>query len=70
MVVTRKGQTTIPHNLRDKYGLVEGTRLEVIDTGGGVLFRKAPSTIDLAGTSRKTYDELKKWLDEIRREDA
>jgi AbrB family looped-hinge helix DNA binding protein len=70
VVVTRKGQTTIPQTLREKYGLTEGTRLDVTDTGDGVLFRKVPSTLDLVGTSRKTYDELKKRLDEIRREDA
>lgn len=70
VLVTRKGQTTIPRTFREKYGLREGTRLDVIDTGEGVLFRKAPSTADLVGTSRRTYDELKRRLDEIRREDA
>ena len=45
-------------------------KLEVLDTGEGVLLRKAVSTGDLIGTSKKTVDELKKRLDEIRREDA
>jgi AbrB family looped-hinge helix DNA binding protein len=70
VIVTRKGQTTIPQNLREKYGLVEGTRLDVIDMGDGVLFKRATSTIDLVGTSVRTYRQLKKRLDEIRREDA
>jgi len=70
VVLTRKGQTTIPQRMRDKYGLTEGTRLEAIDTGEGILFRKAPSTVDLAGTSRRTYGELQKRLDRIRREDV
>lgn len=70
VVVTRKGQTTIPQTLREKYRLAEGTRLDVIDTGDGVLFKKAASTLDLAGTSRRTYDQLRRHLDEIRREDA
>ena len=69
-VVTRKGQTTIPQKLREKYGLREGTKLDVIDTGEGVLLRKALSTIDLIGTSKRTLQDLTKHLDEMRREDA
>jgi bifunctional DNA-binding transcriptional regulator/antitoxin component of YhaV-PrlF toxin-antitoxin module len=56
--------------LREKYGLAEGTRLDVIDAGDGVLFKKAASTLDLVGTSKRTYDQLRRHLDEIRREDA
>jgi len=70
VLVTRKGQTTIPQKLREKYGLKEGTRLDVLDTGEGVLLKKALSTIDLIGTSKSTLKELEKRLDEIRREDA
>jgi AbrB family looped-hinge helix DNA binding protein len=70
VLVTRKGQTTIPQKLREKYGLKEGTRLDVLDTGEGVLLKKAFSTIDLIGTSKSTLKELEKRLDEIRREDA
>jgi AbrB family looped-hinge helix DNA binding protein len=32
-VVTRRGQTTVPVKLRKKYGIFEGTRLVVEDTG-------------------------------------
>lgn len=70
VTVTRKGQTTIPKQLRDKYGLPEGTKLQVIDTGEGVMFRKVLSTLDLIGSSQKTFVEMKRRLDEIRREDA
>jgi len=70
VTVTRKGQTTIPIDLREKYALSEGTRLQVIDTGEGVMFRKAPSTIDLIGSSAKSYEAMRRRLDEIRREDA
>ena len=45
-------------------------RLEVIETGDGVLSRKAQSTIDLIGSSKRSFDEMKRRLDEIRREDA
>jgi AbrB family looped-hinge helix DNA binding protein len=68
--VTRKGQTTIPKELREKYNLSEGTKLEVIDTGEGVMFRKTQSTIDLIGSSSRSSEEMKHRLDEIRREDA
>ena len=70
VTVTRKGQTTIPKELRDKYDMSRGAKLEVIDTGDGVMFRKAQSTIDLIGSSKRSFVEMKRRLDEIRREDA
>jgi AbrB family looped-hinge helix DNA binding protein len=70
VVLTRKGQTTIPKELREKYGLNEGAKLDVIDTGTGVLLRKAVSTADLIGSSSRTYEEMKRELDRVRREDA
>ena len=48
----------------------EGSKLHVVDTGEGVLFRKELSTVDLIGTGQKTFVEMKRRLDEIRREDA
>jgi AbrB family looped-hinge helix DNA binding protein len=70
VVVTRKGQTTVPVRLRRKYGISEGTRLVVEDTGKGVLFRKATSTIELIGSGAKTASvgEMKRLLDEMRAE--
>ena len=72
VVVTRKGQTTIPAKLRTKYRIEEGSRLEVIDTEEGILLRLKKSTIDLAGSGAKyaTPEEMKKLLDELREEDA
>jgi AbrB family looped-hinge helix DNA binding protein len=72
VLVTRKGQTTIPARLRKKYGIIEGTRLEVIDSGSGVLLKRKPSTIDLAGDGSKhsTPNEMKRLLDRMREEDA
>lgn len=69
--VTRKGQTTIPAALREKYGIEEGTRLVVLDTSEGILFRRARSTIDLAGSgsSKATPTEMKRLLDKLRAED-
>ncbi len=39
VVVTKKGQTTIPVKLRRKYKIEEGTKLAVIDTDEGVLYK-------------------------------
>jgi AbrB family looped-hinge helix DNA binding protein len=72
VVVTRKGQTTIPVHLRKKYRISRGTRLQVKDIGEGILLRPAPSTADLAG-SGATYaspSEMKRRLDKLREEDA
>jgi len=72
VIVTRKGQTTIPVNLRLKFNIKEGTRLEVIGTEEGILFRPKKSTVDLAGSGAKyaASDEMKKLLDSLRDEDV
>jgi len=72
VVVTRKGQTAIPIKLRAKYKIEEGTRLEVIDTGKGILLKPKLSVLDLAGSGAKyaTVEEMKKLLDKLREEDA
>ena len=72
VLVTRKGQITIPIELRRKYNIEEGTRLEVTDTKEGILFKRVKSIFDLAGADADcaTPEEMKKLLDELREEDA
>ena len=72
VVVTRKGQTTIPAKLRKKFKIEEGTRLEVVETEEGILFKPKMSTWDLAGSGAKfaTPEEMKKLLDKLREEDV
>jgi AbrB family looped-hinge helix DNA binding protein len=72
VIVTRKGQTTIPAELRKKYRIEEGTRLEVIDTKEGILLKPKKTTIDLAGSGAEhaTPEEMKKLLDRLREEDV
>jgi AbrB family looped-hinge helix DNA binding protein len=72
VVVTRKGQTTIPVNLRRKFKIEEGTRLEVIETEEGILFKPKKSTWDLAGSGSpySTPQEMKTLLTKLREEDA
>ena len=71
VVVTRKGQVTIPVKLRRKYGVDVGSRLIVIDTGEGILLKPAVTTVDLAGSGSKhaTVGEIKEMLDRLRSED-
>jgi AbrB family looped-hinge helix DNA binding protein len=68
VVVTRKGQTTIPVGLRLKYNIEEGTRLEVVETADGILFRRKKSTVDLAGSGARfaTPEEMRRVLDRLR----
>ena len=72
VIVTRKGQTTIPIELREKYKIEEGTRLEVVDTEQGILLKPKKSTLDLAGSGAKfaTPEEMKKLLEKLRDLDA
>ena len=69
VVVTRRGQTTIPVELRHKYGITEGTRLEVLDTEQGIVFRKEQSTLDLAGSGKASVEKVFELLDRMREED-
>jgi AbrB family looped-hinge helix DNA binding protein len=72
VVVTRKGQTTIPARLRRKFKIEAGTRLEVFETEEGILFKPKVSTWDLAGSGSKfaSPEEMKQLLDKLREEDA
>jgi AbrB family looped-hinge helix DNA binding protein len=72
VLVTRKGQTTIPVEMRRKYAIEEGSRLEAIDTGYGILLKPEQTTVDLAGSGSKKarVSEMKHLLDRMRAEDA
>jgi len=69
VVVTRRGQTTIPIKIRQKLGITEGTILQVTLKDQQVIFRKAKSTFDLAGTSKLSAKTAKKLLDRMRSEE-
>jgi AbrB family looped-hinge helix DNA binding protein len=72
VVVTRKGQTTIPIELRRKYKVEEGSRMQVLDNGDGILFKPKFSFFDMMGADAKvaTTKEMKTLLDKLREEDA
>ena len=71
VVVTSKGRITIPAKLRKKFKIEQSTRLGVIETKEGILFKPKLSTWDLAGSGAKyaTVEEMNKLLDKMRAED-
>lgn len=69
VVVTRRGQTTIPREIRRKLGIEEGSKLKVETEGEKIVLVKVPSLFDLAGTSKLSRAEAFDRLDKIREED-
>ena len=71
VMVTKKGQTTIPVKLRRKYKIEEGTKLAVIDTKDGILLKPKKTFWDMIGAYSKfgTPEEVNKLLDKLRQED-
>jgi antitoxin PrlF len=69
--VTRKGQVTIPVELRRKFHIEESSRVQIIEKNGEIVIKKCPSFYDLAGTGagEANAEELKKELDKMREED-
>ena len=47
--VTRKGQVTIPAELRKKYGIREGMKVDITDAPSGLLLKPIPHMNDWAG---------------------
>lgn len=68
--VTRRGQTTIPVELRQKLGIKEGDELFVEATQQGLLFKPIPKLVDMAGVDAKygKVEEIKKEIDKLREE--
>jgi len=74
VTVKKNGETVIPAGLRKKFKIEEDTKMEVIETSEGILFKpKAKrSTWDLMGAYSHvaTPEEVKKELDKLREQDA
>jgi len=69
--VTRRGQTTIPLQIRERHRIREGTRLLVEDRGEEIVMRPVPDLIDLAGSLSKfaTLKQANAILDEMERDE-
>lgn len=68
--VTRRGQTTIPLEIRQKCGIKEGDKLLVELTEKGILYKRVPKLLEMVGidVGYGTPDELKKQLEKLREE--
>ena len=71
VLVTRKGQITVPIELRRKYGIEEGMKMIVEDCGSGIMLKVVPRLEDLVGidAGKISVDEAFKILDKMRSED-
>lgn len=52
--VTRKGQATIPKDLRDKFGV--GDRVLVVEVKEGILFKPLPRPEDDFGSLKRLFE--------------
>ena len=68
--VTRRGQTTIPAQFREKFEIKEGDKLLVEATENGILFKKMLPLQDMAGidASYATPQQVNKMIDKLREE--
>jgi AbrB family looped-hinge helix DNA binding protein len=68
--VTRRGQTTIPAEFREKLKIKEGDELAVQITEQGILFMPIPKLEELAGVDAQygSPEEIKKKLEKLREE--
>jgi antitoxin PrlF len=71
VLVTRKGQVTVPIELRRKYGIEEGMKMTVEDSDAGIVLKVIPRLQDFIGVDADKADliETIKTLDKMRSED-
>jgi len=71
VVVTRKGQVTVPIELRRKYGIAEGMKMVVEDSPLGIVFKVVPRIEDLAGVDagKIKVEKALEIIDKMRSED-
>jgi AbrB family looped-hinge helix DNA binding protein len=71
VIVTKKGQTTIPARLRKKLKIEKGTKLQVVETNEGVLFRLKKQMANQAEpyAQLSTPKEIKRLLADLREKD-
>ena len=71
VLVTRKGQITIPIALRRKYGIKQGMKMTVQDSGESIVLKVVPRFEDLIGidAGKISVEKAKEMLDKMRSED-
>ncbi|MBS7644206.1 AbrB/MazE/SpoVT family DNA-binding domain-containing protein [Candidatus Bathyarchaeota archaeon] len=71
--VTSKGTVTIPAEVRRKYGIRKGSKVEFIETEEGILIVPIPRFEELFGVDREYRDRILQMvrdLEKERREEA
>ncbi len=68
VLVTRKGQVTIPVSKRRKYGIKEGMRVLIKDSGDGIVISPVTPIEELAGVDagKISLEQMRKKLDSLR----
>lgn len=66
--VKRKGQVTIPLELRTRLGITEGTLLEVEENEGTIVLKLAPPLEGGKVVGEEKHNEIICELDKLRRE--
>ncbi|MBI4257329.1 MAG: AbrB/MazE/SpoVT family DNA-binding domain-containing protein [Thaumarchaeota archaeon] len=66
--VTRRGQTTIPYELRVKHGIEEGDEILIEEGEGGLVIKIIPRLEKLAGVDTKygMVEEVKREVEKLR----
>jgi bifunctional DNA-binding transcriptional regulator/antitoxin component of YhaV-PrlF toxin-antitoxin module len=69
--VTRKGQVTVPVELRRKYSISQGVKVFFEDSPAGIVLKVIPRFQDLIGADadKVDLDQTLKKLDKMRSED-
>ena len=69
ITVTSKGQITIPSQLRDQFGLEQGTKLMIVPTEYGLVLNKVelPSIAEFQQRVEDRTDTVELPLDEVTR---
>jgi len=70
--VTSRGRVTIPIQLRKKYKIEKGGRVNFSEENGKIILTRKTSILDLAGidSEKASAKELHALLDKTREEDA
>jgi AbrB family looped-hinge helix DNA binding protein len=63
--ITEKGTVTIPAEIRKKYRLKKGTRVEFIETSEGVMIVPVLPLQDLFGSDRDSKETVYRMIREI-----
>jgi len=71
VLVTRKGQITIPASKRNKYRIREGMKVLVTDSSEGIIIRPITPIEDLAGVDagKVNIARMRRKLDDMRAQD-